>query len=90
MSGGAAPLCQRASLPVRRRPILPEDQTSPDGTARHPSQAQGFNAQTMASRILSLDQITGKPKAHGGTRTAKGQTKMGKDKWYKLRGGLSR
>jgi hypothetical protein len=27
-------------------------------------------------------------KAHGGTRTAKGQTNMGKDKWHKLRGGL--
>jgi hypothetical protein len=30
----------------------------------------------------------GKPKAHGGTRTAKDQTQMGKDKCHKLRGGL--
>ena len=29
-------------------------------------------------------------KAHGGTRTAKGQTRMGKDKWHKLRGCLPR
>jgi len=29
-------------------------------------------------------------KAQGGTRTAKGQTEMGKDKWHKLRGGLPR
>ena len=28
--------------------------------------------------------------AHGGTRMAKGQTEMGKDKWHKLRGGLPR
>jgi len=29
-------------------------------------------------------------KAHGGTRTTKGQTHMGKDKWHKLRGGVPR
>jgi len=29
-------------------------------------------------------------KAHGGKRTVKCQTHMGKDKWHRLRGGLPR